>query len=579
MFAFFMNLSVRTKWLCLLSVFTLGFAGFGYLVYDTVSVVRVEGPLYNEIVEAKDLIADILPPPEYIIEPYLTAYQLVEEGDTAAQDTLVQRLSKLQKEYEARHAHWKQTLQPSMLADALLVKSYEPALEFFAVTREQLLPAVASGQKERAAHLVNNDLKRRYDAHRKAIDEVVYLINEEFRVAETNSRQVLASRVRALVLLGLVIPAVVMIIGSLILRGVTQPLSRVMQVLDAVSRGDLTQVASLNGSDEIGKMGRALDQTLRHLCSTMRGVVHDADQLASASQTVANVSQEMGVVAERTSSQGANVSMASGEVSRNVQTVASAMEQVSVSIAEIAKNASEAARVATEAVQVADETHGIVAKLGESSVDIGNVIKVITSIAQQTNLLALNATIEAARAGEAGKGFAVVANEVKELAKQTAAATEDISQRIGAIQSDTQGAVGAISRISEIINQVNDISNTIAGAVEEQTAMTSEIGRSVSEAAGASNEIAQSLTGFVEAAQGTSAGAGSAQSAAAELAEMAATLRRRMERFKLETSRDNSSGVDSQCEDELLNDSHELLHDVRSGVDRSSGSRRQPAGV
>ena len=181
--------------------------------------------------------------------------------------------------------------------------------------------------------------------------------------------------------------------------------------------------------------------------------------------------------------------------------------------------------VATEAVKVADDTSATVNKLGESSVEIGNVIKVITSIAQQTNLLALNATIEAARAGEAGKGFAVVANEVKELAKQTATATEDISQRIEAIQKDTGGAVDAIGRIGEIINRINDIQNTIASAVEEQTATTNEIARSANEAATGSTEIARNVSSVSKAAQDTSHGANSTLSAAQELAKLSAELK------------------------------------------------------
>ena len=199
--------------------------------------------------------------------------------------------------------------------------------------------------------------------------------------------------------------------------------------------------------------------------------------LAGASTELAAVSEQMASNAEETAAQ-ANVAAAAAEqVSSNVATVATAAEQMGASIKEIAKSTHEAARVATSAVKVAERTNATVAKLGESSAEIGNVIKVITSIAQQTNLLALNATIEAARAGEAGKGFAVVANEVKELAKQTAKATEDISRKIEAIQGDTKGAVEAIEQIGTIINQINDIQNTIAGAVEEQTATTGEISR------------------------------------------------------------------------------------------------------
>ncbi len=182
------------------------------------------------------------------------------------------------------------------------------------------------------------------------------------------------------------------------------------------------------------------------------------------------------------------------------------------------------------------ETNVTVTKLGESSAEIGQVIKVITSIAQQTNLLALNATIEAARAGEAGKGFAVVANEVKELAKQTAKATEDISQRIGAIQADAKSAVDAIRMISEIVGQVNDIAGTIATAVEEQSATTSEMSRNVSEAAKGSGEVARYITSVATAAQSTSAGASDSQRAAQQLARMSTELRALVGQFKINSN-------------------------------------------
>jgi len=264
----------------------------------------------------------------------------------------------------------------------------------------------------------------------------------------------------------------------------------------------------------------------------VRGITQNAQALATSSEELTSLSQQMGATAEETSTQANVVAAAAEQVSRNVQTVATGTEEMSASIREIAKNANDAAKVATSAVKVANTTNQTVAKLGESSAEIGKVIKVITSIAQQTNLLALNATIEAARAGEAGKGFAVVANEVKELAKETAKATEDISQKIEAIQGDTQGAVQAIAQIGEIINQINDISNTIASAVEEQTATTNEITRSVTEAAKGSVEIAQNITGVAQAARSTTEGASDTQRASAALAKMATELQMLVSRFK-----------------------------------------------
>ena len=307
----------------------------------------------------------------------------------------------------------------------------------------------------------------------------------------------------------------------------------ILGVVNAAAQGDLSREVPVTGSDAIGQVGSALQKLLLDMSGSISAIAHNAQALASSSEELTSVSQQMGANSEETAAQANVVSAASEQVSKNVQTVATGAEQMSASIKEIAKNSNDAAKIAQTAVRVAQSTNETISKLGESSAEIGQVVKVITSIAQQTNLLALNATIEAARAGEAGKGFAVVANEVKELAKETAKATEDISQKIEAIQTDTTGAVQAIAQIGEIINQINDISNTIASAVEEQTATTNEIGRNVSEAAKGSVEIAQNIAGVAQAARSTTDGANDTRTSAQALAQMAAELQTLVGRFKV----------------------------------------------
>jgi methyl-accepting chemotaxis protein len=249
-----------------------------------------------------------------------------------------------------------------------------------------------------------------------------------------------------------------------------------------------------------------------------------AQTLSGSAEELSAVSNQLGSAAEETSTQVAEISTATENVVASVQTVSAAAEEMTASITEISRNATEAATVAVSAVDLATHTNTTVTQLGESSIEIGKVIKVITTIAQQTNLLALNATIEAARAGEAGKGFAVVANEVKELAKATAEATEDIGAKIEAIQTDTQSVVGSIGEISMVINQIAEIQNTIASAVEEQSATTNEIASSVASVAERAAGINETMTNVATASQSSAQGASEMQRSASELAQLASDM-------------------------------------------------------
>jgi methyl-accepting chemotaxis protein len=320
----------------------------------------------------------------------------------------------------------------------------------------------------------------------------------------------------------------------LLVRGaIVRPIHATIHELEAVADGDLTRHIESDRQDELGHLAATIGKMSGSLQEMILSVAQNSVQIATTSKELSSSSHQITANSQETSAQAELVSKATQQVSQNLQTVATGAEEMGASIREIAKSATEAASVSMSAVKVAESTTATVTKLGESSDEIGQVIKVITSIAAQTNLLALNATIEAARAGEAGKGFAVVANEVKELAKETAKATEDISHKIEIIQADTKAAVEAIASISGVIGKVNEISATIATAVEEQNATTNEMSRNVSEAAQSSGEIVTNIAGVAEAARNTNQNAADSQKASQKLVENSVLLRRLIEQFMI----------------------------------------------
>ena len=307
----------------------------------------------------------------------------------------------------------------------------------------------------------------------------------------------------------------------------------ILETVTAAASGDLTAEVHIEGDDAAGRMAQGLKAFLEQLRSSMLRLTDSAESLTAASNELGDVSARMVENAGRTSTQSEAVSEAGDLVSKNVEMLASGAEEISVSIREISNNTTAATRVTSDAVETAQSANEKIKRLGNSSAEVGKVINVITSIAEQTNLLALNATIEAARAGEAGKGFAVVANEVKELAKQTSQATEDIGHKIEAIQVDTQGAVGAIDQVTDVINQINEIATTIASAVEEQTATTSEISRNVGDASGSTIEISSNISAVAGAAQNTAQGANETLEAARVLSHVASQIQAVVGQFKV----------------------------------------------
>lgn len=313
--------------------------------------------------------------------------------------------------------------------------------------------------------------------------------------------------------------------------------NRVDNLLVAVSAaadGNLSHPLDTQGDDVAGQMARALDTLFSELRASMQGINSNAAQLARASESLTTLSVDMNEMASTNTSNAQEASMLTNDVGSSVDSVAGATEQMSSSIKEIARNTTEAETVAAEAVELAKSTDATVRKLADSSAGIGHVIKVITSIAEQTNLLALNATIEAARAGDAGKGFAVVANEVKELAKETARATEQIESRISDIQTDTDSAVDAIESIGNIINKISNIQSAIAVAIDEQSSVTQEISRSIVQTADGSEAISSLIEGVAEKARSNQRASDDVNKAAVELSDMAVQLQQLVARFAAE---------------------------------------------
>ncbi|NWH08626.1 MAG: HAMP domain-containing protein [Alphaproteobacteria bacterium] len=515
------------------------------------SELGVGGPIYDEIARGKDLVADILPPPAYLIEAFLTVEQ-IDAGKSSLAEGRAE-LAALKSEFEARMSFWDGAPIPQAIRQALIHEALKPGQRFWSLVEDRYLPArERSDLVASAAALL--EIEAAYDEHHRAIHRVVDLALAENGMIEQRAAQA-SNDYSLLVWLGSGIAFAINLAGLLFLsRWLVTPLLNLRAAMEMLTSGNLAvTIPAVQRRDEIGEMARALEvlgtneieaQKLREerlkddarmkeaQSAALRGMAAKIESetgtavsdVAERTEKMTRLATEMTHSASRVSESSQAVAAAAEQALANVNAVSAATEECTASVRDIANQLVRAKQVTAETVETGKRTHQTIESLSASVGKIGDVANIIASIAGQTNLLALNATIEAARAGEAGKGFAVVAGEVKSLSTQTAQSTEDIRRQIEEIQSATQRAIQVVSEIGNKIVEVDNISTTIAAAIEQQSAAMSEIARNVSETSSAARDVAGAIAAVSNEARSTGEGARQLNDGVNEVAESITSL-------------------------------------------------------